>query len=119
MNDFERFMVNQALLNQIFHRDNANGNFITSLLGFHILCNVLTRNNSVPQEEPKILPEKKEISQEEIEHQVREREKLIAFMNKKTYNPFIIIAQLWMKYIAGAIILVYRLFGIDLQKPKT
>lgn len=117
MNKYERYAVRQILLNQLYPPSENN-----KVLGSRTMFDVMnawaffTFNNDCDCEEerqerrkqPKPQPVKKELTEEEKQELERQRlenlHKLQEFMNKKTYNPFIIFAQIFMKYITGCIV---------------
>lgn len=122
MNRYERYALTQVLLNQVYPPNPNNKVFGSRALweltnaGLFFAINRDKHKNSSNNKEQnrhEEKPVKKELTPEELEELERQRveklNKMKEFLNKKTFNPFIIIAQLFCKYIIGSILIYVKL----------
>ena len=127
MNKYERFAFRQLILNTLMppRKENTNifGNqFLYYLLGMHLFCKNVPENTK-PVEKVDLTEEKEKLKQicEEQKANIKkayddyaqkETQKLVDLMNKESDNPLVKLDQLFTKYIAGFVSIIFKLLGI-------
>lgn len=123
MNKYERYAVRQLLLNQLYPPSENNKLFgsrtmfdVANAWAFFAFNNSDNSSNDEERhEEPKRQPIKKELTEEELQELEQQRlekiEKIQKFINKKTCNPFVLLAQWFFKYITGCVVNYAKVTG--------